>query len=505
MLDASKVLFDVWNNTGVLYCHWKSNEHLAEGLDGLTDLDVFVLKKHKQLAEQGLKEAKYIKFRPQKSAIYEDVDEWIGFDYNTGKLVHVHLHYRIITGTKFVKQYEFPLDEKIIETRILHHQEQVYVAAPEIEIIILYSRITLKANDCKNIKLKNDDIKEIVYLKGLLDLKALEKECDSIFGENGKKVFDLIQKEDLSKDDWFSVYTYVRKWLKKYMRRSDASALLRHKYFYFRNIYNAIAKKRLHKHPIGKKTLTPKGMTVCFIGADGSGKSTVSCEIEKWLTWKIEASRFYLGSGDHYNGLLKRFLRKVSSKFSHKNKVQSNSESKQTSEATPKTQKKESLIKKAAKRCYGLLTAINLKQIATRSYKEIRKAQKYVKKGAIALFDRFPQNQFEGLYDGPKIGSHIKKLGVFTFFLSKGEERAIRKAQKYQPDLMFKLCLPAEESVRRKPDHSIEEVRPKSEITENLVFEKSKESVIDATQPYEEEILQIKRIIWDELLNDNRI
>lgn len=40
MLKISKALFTAWNKEDLLYCHWKSNEHLLPGLDGATDLDV---------------------------------------------------------------------------------------------------------------------------------------------------------------------------------------------------------------------------------------------------------------------------------------------------------------------------------------------------------------------------------------------------------------------------------------------------------------------------------
>ncbi len=49
-----------------------------------------------------------------------------------------------------------------------------------------------------------------------------------------------------------------------------------------------------------------KGFSVAFIGQDGAGKSTVSDLICSWLNWKIEAKKFYLGSGDHYNSPLKK-------------------------------------------------------------------------------------------------------------------------------------------------------------------------------------------------------
>ena len=127
-----------------------------EGLDGLTDLDVYVAPEDREKTEASLVANEYIKFTPQKGARYPMVDEWIGFDYDTGKIVHVHLHYIIITGTKFNKEYVFPIDDLLMKTRVLDEETKVYVASPDVEIIILYSRIVLKASDKSNIKPNKD-------------------------------------------------------------------------------------------------------------------------------------------------------------------------------------------------------------------------------------------------------------------------------------------------------------------------------------------------------------
>ena len=51
MLEVCKHLFNQWNDQGIRYCHWKSNEHLMEGLDGETDLDIYVYPTDKEKAE----------------------------------------------------------------------------------------------------------------------------------------------------------------------------------------------------------------------------------------------------------------------------------------------------------------------------------------------------------------------------------------------------------------------------------------------------------------------
>lgn len=509
MLKVCEDLFKSWNDTDIKYCHWKSNEHLLEGLMGLTDLDVYVCYDDMVHAQKQLEKCGYIKFKPQKGARYPLVDEWIGFDDKTGKLIHIHLHYQIITGTKYNKEYVFPLNELIIESRILDENYPVYIVCPELELIILYSRIVLKASDKRCITVNKDYQKEIAYLKERVDLQGVQKYCKIFFADCFDLVYGLICKDELTASEFEQLYKAVKMWLDPYKKFSSIKAKIRYRYFRLRNLKNAVLQKYFRQHNICRKTVPHKGLAFCFLGADGSGKSTISIDVCKWLNWKIEASRFYLGSGDHYNDLLKKFLSMVSSRVS-KSKVKVNQKDESSGDAekasvSPKV--KESFLKKILKIGFSTLQSIYLKRIAVRSYRELKKAHKYIAKGGIAIFDRFPQNQVRGLYDGPKIAQRYpNSKNLIIRFNQKSEERAILKAQKYQPDIMFKLLLPPEESVRRKPDHTIEEIRPKAEITKKLIFENAMVYEIDATQSYDDELLEIKRLIWRAISsNGNRI
>lgn len=497
MLEICKNLFDAWNSANIRYCHWKSNEHLLDGLIGKTDLDVYVCFDDKQSAESLLETCGYIKFKPQKGARYPFVDEWLGFDTKTGNLIHIHLHYKIITGTKYNKEYVFPLDELIISSRVFDDAYSVYVTAPALELIILYSRIVLKAKDKKNIRINEDYKREIDFLKDRVNLQDVKLYCDMLLGKSSSVVFDAICKDSLSVKELKELYIAIRCWLKPYKKFNSVTVGVRYRYFKTRNLKNAILQKYFKCRCINMKTLEHKGVAICFLGADGSGKSTASIDICKWLNWKIEASRFYLGSGDHYNSFLKKILSKASSANSRSKSTLPNKEPSECKGVSVKRKPQTSSFKKILKRGYDTLQSIYLKKIAVRSYKEIKKAQKYVSEGAIAIFDRFPQNQFPGIYDGPKIAHRWNdSKNIIIKLQKKAEERAILRAQEYQPDVVFKLLLPPEESVRRKPDHTIEEIRPKAEITSKIVFDRSVVYEIDATQPYEAEILELKRLIW---------
>lgn len=502
MLEVCNELFALWGDKEVRYCHWKSNEHLMEGLDGDTDLDVYVSLSDKDKAEKILKACRYIECVVQKGHRYPKVEEWIGFDEITGKLVHIHLHYQIITGTKYCKEYVFPLEEIIISTRIKDLKTGVYIINPNLEMIILFCRIALKSNNKNKILPNQEDVREIEFLRSRISKDNVRALCDQLMGTLGSTFSSLINKEQLTCKEWKTIYTLADKWLTPYRKYSKIEVFIKHNYYKTRFYIILGLNKLLNCRIVNKKTFNSKGISVCFLGQDGSGKSTLSITLCKWLNWKLEASRFYLGSGDHYHGILKSLLPKVSYLLHTSKSVDNKSKTNKLNVDEQTNPLKGSNIINVISH---ILNSISLRNIAYRAYKEVFKAERYKERRGIALFDRFPQNQFAALYDGPKVRYNYLR-GVSNFwlrYLAKQEESYIDKAQQYQPDLIFKLVLPVEESMRRKPEENQLQVAKKAEITKQLVFDKSIVFVVDATQDFDKELLFIKRQIWNTLVVRN--
>jgi hypothetical protein len=216
------------------------------------------------------------------------------------------------------------------------------------------------------------------------------------------------------------------------------------------------------------------------------------------LNWKIDAHRFYLGSGEHYKSLSKRLRAKIS---------KSKRNSQHTQEKKVRSQQQEIKQAKGLKAVIGAtLVSWSLLSIAHRAYKEVRRADRYMEKGGIPLYDRFPQTQFEGIYDGPKINYYCQQRGIsfgIVRWMAKREQHYIEKIQDYQPRLVFKLMLSPEESIRRKPSENLEVVTRKHNITSQLKFPHSLVYTVDATMNYQEEIIYIKNQIWNELIWQN--
>ncbi len=501
MLEVCKQLFCQWNDSDVRYCHWKSNEHLMEGLDGETDLDVYVYPSDREMAESLLTKCHYLECKTQEAHRYPNVCEWIGFDNTTGRLIHVHLHYQIITGTKFCKEYVFPIDDLIIATRVLDKDTNIYITDPNLEIIILYCRIALKAKTKHNIHLSKNDQKEIAYLKERLQTDIFKKLCKQLIDKEGETLYKLIMEEDLSCEGWYRVYQIASYWLKPYRKYSPIYVFLRHKYYLTLYLFFLLANRKFNCCFINRKTFPNRHLSICFLGQDGSGKSTVTIELCKWLNWKIEAHRFYLGSGEHYKSLTKR----LSSRISRFRKKEDNQSHKEKVTCNQSKIKKKNLSNNTKSFVASILVSWSLLGVARRAYKEVRRADRYMKNGGIPLFDRFPQVQFEGIYDGPKINHYCQQKGIsngIVKWMARREQRYLEKMQCFQPTLVFKLMLTPEESIRRKPFENLETVTLKHEITQQLQFPNSAVYTVDATQDYQQEIIFMKNQIWNMLIQD---
>lgn len=484
MLNKSKELFEAWNRNLINYHHWKSNEHLVEGLDGDTDLDVLISPANKKEGCAILHEIGFKPFHSQFGSRYPNVEDWIGFDKETGRLLHLHLHFSLMTGHKGLKEYELPWREESLKTRILDEGTRVYIMNPNLELVTLYTRMILKSNGKTvrsaqkgSYKMDSHFLVEINYIKKRVEWRTVSEIANRYYGRHGEKFVELAKFKFLSSTQFLDLHKLVSSSMRKYSRYQGFSLSIR------RSFYSNILRLRyvcFHcfkcKFLSRKVANTQKGLTIAFVGQDGSGKSTVTSDIIKWLTWKIDAQYFYLGSGDeHYYPWQKKMLKRASNSKHVWNK---------------------------AFRSWLLLSYY----LASAKYvlRTIKQANNYANKGGIAIFDRYPQISFFGINDGPKIRTQLiervpQKLRWLAGWYAKKEEQYLERAVAIAPSLVFKLQLSPEESLHRKPEEKRETVIRKHEIVKALSFSSSKVYEIDAEQPYYDELLQIKKEIWQNI------
>ena len=115
-------------------------------------------------------------------------------------------------------------------------------------------------------------------------------------------------------------------------------------------------------------------------------------------------------------------------------------------------------------------------------------------KGFVVLTDRYPQSEFAGLCDGPKLND---KKG----FISRKEKECFRVAKLCSPDLVVKMLVSPEKASERKPSE-IDIITNKNltERIKNIHFSPYTKSVlIDTDKSIEQVVLEVKRIVWEVL------
>jgi hypothetical protein len=98
---TSERLFEAFDQEGVRYCNFKSSEQVASGLEGATDLDLLCDPGQIELFALLLARHGFKRFPAHPSRAYPGVEDFFAADERTGRLLHLHLHYRLIVGERF--------------------------------------------------------------------------------------------------------------------------------------------------------------------------------------------------------------------------------------------------------------------------------------------------------------------------------------------------------------------------------------------------------------------
>jgi hypothetical protein len=144
MLELCRRFFDRLNQDGVRYCQWKSNSHLEAGLAGKTDLDLLVHPDDQAAFEAALASCDFKTILSPPSKRFPGFEDYLGFDVATGGFVHVHLHYSLIMGRKYIKDLHLPLEALYFAN--LTRKLGVNIPCAELELIMLIMRAHLKTD-----------------------------------------------------------------------------------------------------------------------------------------------------------------------------------------------------------------------------------------------------------------------------------------------------------------------------------------------------------------------
>lgn len=484
--SLSKVLLNALNHSGVRFVHWKSNIHLDDALAGNTDLDILVHPDDRDSFIIAVINTGFVKIISQPWASYPDVEDWLGMDIATTKFLHLHVHYQLVTGLKRVKHLYLPWGEQVL-ANCINHSSGWPMPNRTLETVVFFIRIWAKMPVHERLR-RNPAVPGHVVeeLQWLLSTVEVE-EISSTMGQLNLRAEGLLENiKEIKQGDTRKIPSVSKALYNqtiRYYRLNWTAALL---LGFFR--FTVYAWRRLlEKYYIPvvlRKRISAGGVMIAIVGSDGSGKSTLSRDLNSWLRYKLDSHILYLGSGDGDTGFIFNFVKRIRVVVAKLFQTQDNPKKKISN-----INEEVSIFKKLYRILYLLLLR--------RKVKLIKYASSMATNGSIILFDRYPQVEFYGINDGPKLQN-----GQCFEWAARYEMKLIREAVSLGPDFVIKLLVEPGSALKRKPDHDINEISRKCQIVNEIKFNNVHCIEIDANRQYNEVLYDVRKNIWS-ILNKN--
>ncbi len=487
MLSLTKTLLSNLHQNNIRYCHWKSNAHISRSLVGDGDLDILISQENEKEFYKTIIDLDFKRLVEKPGKAYPGIEHWLGYSKKEGKLVHLHAHFRLVYGEKFIKGFRAINEETLLDRRIL--EKNIYMMSKSDELVFLFIRTIVKIDIVwliKKILGKEKKyyppyiLEEYGYLtKDLLDEDIGRAIDDFLPNLDREEVKNAIFKiEQLSLWDillWKKILNKNLSWSRRLSRNERYKAFVK-TYTGFLLIKLGLIKKKRKQFFMG-------GTCIAFLGADGAGKSTMLREINDWLGKHIDIEILYAGTGDGEKSFGLNIFDKVTHILKREKRLNSN---------RPRNNKeKENRDISGVKRLYTNARAI---LVARHRNKTIRKGIRLANNGVIVLYDRYPQPFQKGYGDGPKIlasNNFIWKLA------SKWEKNIYDNLFDQYPEHAVIMKVSPNVSLARKGEDSADIIDAKNIVLDEIKKQKRQQSItIDADKEYSDVLSILKGKVW---------
>jgi thymidylate kinase len=513
-LGVVQRLLDGLHTAEIAYCHWKSNEHLPAALSGETDLDLLVDRGAGPLLDRVLAEAGFRRFAVQPGHGYTGIEDYLALDPPTGKLVHLHLHHQLTVGESYLKGYHLPWEEQVLSTRVLDDELEIYTAAPHVESVLLMVRLALKLRGRDLISSlfggrypTGGALREIHWLAERVEPKRLLEVGRQLVGAEAARRLATLARGPRSAWEILRFRRRIVPRLREYRSHGPLIGRASRWRRELRDLSVRFRRRYLNSYPSTKRIVPRGGVIIALIGADGSGKSTISREITRWLSWKVDILPLYLGSGSGPVSLLRRPLllygKLRSLPFFGGRRRRGHPRGDEAPAGVREPPNRPALSPLEARRLQfrrgrQLWHALWAWTLYREKRARLERARRARGRGRVVLCDRYPQDQVMGFSDGPLLSHWTDHRSRIARLLARREAAVYRAASTYPPDLVVRLVAAPEIAWRRKLERSLESVRERVEAVRGLRFPAGTRVVdIDANQPLDQVLLEVKRVVWE--------
>jgi thymidylate kinase len=460
-------------------------------LNGRGDVDLLIKKGDQHRAEAILLQQSLKRFPSVAWRDHPAIASFLGFDEAGSRLIHFHLHFRLIVGERLLKNYRVPWEHDFLSRSVPHPTLPIRILDPVSEAILLTVRACLELGRLDPVTLRTW---RATTEKFALDRKELAIRVDRrILCERarelmGDELAELVADAIYSRRELEAcrrLRRSVRAHFAPYRTYNALEARLRSAGRIVLWTAGRLNKRLVHLARPWSRRAPGGGCVVSLTGVDGSGKSTVSAAIREWLNAEIDVIPIYFGTGNGRPSLflwpLKLMVPIIERVLKTKPKPKGASHGK-ISNSSPGV-------------IYSILLTVWAMVVAWEKQGKLLAARRGSDRGMVVLTDRYAQNEIVGFNDGPLLA----RLTAVPLWLRRIESATYKLARRLPPDLVIKLIVTPETAARREPDMNPEVIRQRICELGLLAFPGARVARVDAEQPLADVIRAVKHEIWREL------
>jgi thymidylate kinase len=473
---ASRVL-QAFDDQKIIYCHWKSNEHLEAALAGLTDLDILIDARRLDDAYAVLSSFECRRGRVSAARNEPGLEDFFGVDPLTNRLVHFHVHWRLASGERHLKRFRLPWENDLLSSRIRDDATGAYMTHPAQEAVLAVVRAALKLRWRDRLRLgvsggmKASVREEAVWLMKSTTEQAVRSTATSWLSPQAAEDILAVIADGATGKRLAAVRRSSLKQIGSQSSHSPVAAALVRWRREVAWLQRGVARHYRPRPVLHGRGGCAGGLIVAVIGADGSGKSTLTKDLRRWFAPKYDTYAVYLGSGDGPSSLLRMPLRWV------KRHVAGTKAAPKTP-GPPAAEMDKPLA--VAKVVWALVLAREKRQ-------KLEKAMLARTRGLLVIADRYPQTQFPGSNDGPLLTKWLQSGNLVQRKLAEHEHKPYELAGRFPPDLVLRLDVDPDVAHQRRPGQDREYLAGRAQLVSRLQFTQSRFGVValDANSPYE--------------------
>ncbi len=484
-LDLIARLLGALHEAGVIYCHWKSTNALARSATGDNDLDLLVDRGSVQRFTEILSRLEFKEAELPRGRRIPGIRDFYGWDPGAARLIHVHAHYQLVLGHDTTKNYRLPVERAYLASST---QEGLFrVPAPTFEYVVLVIRMALKHLAWDAVLLGRGSLsakerQEVAYLAA----RTSKAEVRRVVAEHLPYVDDAVFEACLAalepgRSPWARVDAgrKLHNSLASCARRpAIVDGLLRPW-----RTFAWTVERRVRGHG-PRRRLAAGGKLIAVVGGDGSGKSTQTAALARWLSQCFDVTQIHLGKPRWsaltlaVRGVLK--LGRMLGLYGFVERPE---------EAPPSPGGPAAAV-------YGSM----LRAVCTARdrYHLYARARRLASNGGLVICDRYPLPGIIAM-DGPQVARSAgdRRRSRLVDLLANLEERYYRGIA--LPDALIVLRVDPDVCVARKTDEMADLVRARSSQVWECDWRQTPAQVLDGGRSQAEVFAELQAVVWSQL------